>query len=212
MDGPRSWDADITVRWKLSDGEPLTLRLRSGVLSHVMGTGRAAGAPDVDICLTEAEVRAVLLGVVAPADLAAPPRSRDHLGRRQADRAARPPQRSGPGLRHRHPLTWSAPQRRASARPYPARATGAGYGCVTRRRSGWASGAPTAYVPSGWCVVRGTGRERQGAWRETLNDGSLFIWPTARPQPKSAGSKPPGSTSSPVPPRWSPRWAGRRRP
>ncbi|RPK38636.1 hypothetical protein EES39_28295 [Streptomyces sp. ADI92-24] len=73
VDGPRSWDADITVRWKLSDGEPLTLRLRSGVLSHAMGTGRAAGAPDVEICLTVAEVRAVLLGVVAPADLAARP-------------------------------------------------------------------------------------------------------------------------------------------
>lgn len=73
VDGPRSWDADITVRWKLSDGEPLTLRLRNGVLTHVMGTGRAAATPDVEICLTEAEVRAVLLGVVAPADLAARP-------------------------------------------------------------------------------------------------------------------------------------------
>lgn len=73
VDGPRSWDADITVRWKLSDGEPLTLRLRNGVLTHVTGSGRAAASPDVEICLTEAEVRAVLLGVVAPADLAARP-------------------------------------------------------------------------------------------------------------------------------------------
>lgn len=71
VDGPGSWDADITVRWKLSEGEPLTLRLRNGVLTHVRGTGPAAAAPDVEILLTEPEVRAVLLGSLAPADLRA---------------------------------------------------------------------------------------------------------------------------------------------
>ncbi|MFJ6615318.1 alkyl/aryl-sulfatase [Streptomyces sp. NPDC091289] len=73
VDGPGSWDADITVRWKLSDGEPLTLRLRNGVLTHVRGTGPAAAAPDVEILLTEPEVRAVLLGSLSPADLMARP-------------------------------------------------------------------------------------------------------------------------------------------
>ncbi|WP_103533061.1 alkyl/aryl-sulfatase [Streptomyces sp. SM11] len=71
VDGPGSWDADITVRWKLSEGEPLTLRLRNGVLTHVRGTGPAAAAPDVEILVTELEMRAVLLGSLSPADLMA---------------------------------------------------------------------------------------------------------------------------------------------
>lgn len=73
VDGPRSWDADIAVRWKPVGGDVLTLRLRNGVLTHVKGTGPSAAGPDVEISLTEAEVRAVLLGVVSPADLAARP-------------------------------------------------------------------------------------------------------------------------------------------
>ncbi|MER7695836.1 alkyl sulfatase dimerization domain-containing protein [Streptomyces sp. NPDC096095] len=72
--GPRSWEADITARWTLSEGgEPLTMRLRNGVLTHVRGTGPTAAAPDVEILLKEAEVRAVLLGALAPADLTARP-------------------------------------------------------------------------------------------------------------------------------------------
>ncbi|MEU5891130.1 alkyl sulfatase dimerization domain-containing protein [Streptomyces sp. NPDC047461] len=71
VDGPRSWDADITVRWNVADGDRVTLRLCNGVLTHVTGTGPAAADPDVEISLTEADLRAVLLGVVSPADLAA---------------------------------------------------------------------------------------------------------------------------------------------
>ncbi|MFF1295794.1 MULTISPECIES: alkyl/aryl-sulfatase [unclassified Streptomyces] len=71
VDGPRSWDADITVRWNVADGDRVTLRLCNGVLTHVTGTGPAAADPDVEISLTEADLRAVLLGIVSPADLAA---------------------------------------------------------------------------------------------------------------------------------------------
>jgi alkyl sulfatase BDS1-like metallo-beta-lactamase superfamily hydrolase len=70
VDGPRSWDADITVRWNLTDGEPHTQRLRNGVLTHVTGTGIAAADPDVEVTLGEADLRAVLLGTLPPADLA----------------------------------------------------------------------------------------------------------------------------------------------
>ncbi|MCX5358997.1 MBL fold metallo-hydrolase [Streptomyces sp. NBC_00124] len=71
VDGPRSWNADITVRWNVADGDRVTLRLCNGVLTHVTGTGPAAADPDVEISLTEADLRAVLLGIVSPADLAA---------------------------------------------------------------------------------------------------------------------------------------------
>ncbi|MEV0171003.1 alkyl sulfatase dimerization domain-containing protein [Streptomyces sp. NPDC050803] len=71
VDGPRSWDADITVRWNPTGGAPVTLRLRNGVLTQVTGTGPAAGGPDVEITLAEADLRAVLLGALSPADLAA---------------------------------------------------------------------------------------------------------------------------------------------
>ncbi|GGV19343.1 beta-lactamase-like protein [Streptomyces litmocidini] len=71
IDGPRSWDADITVRWNLTGGDPVTQRLRNGVLTHVTGSGPAVADPDVEITLTERELRAVLLGVVAPSDLTA---------------------------------------------------------------------------------------------------------------------------------------------
>ncbi|MEV0598805.1 alkyl sulfatase dimerization domain-containing protein [Streptomyces sp. NPDC050315] len=70
VDGPRSRDADITVRWKLVDGDPLTLRLRNGVLTHVTGNGPAAADPDIEIGLDEATLRAVLLGTTAPDELA----------------------------------------------------------------------------------------------------------------------------------------------
>lgn len=42
VDGPRSWDADICVRWSVKDREPVTMRLRNGVLTHVTGIGPAA--------------------------------------------------------------------------------------------------------------------------------------------------------------------------
>ncbi|MGW2084209.1 alkyl/aryl-sulfatase [Streptomyces sp. NPDC001880] len=71
LDGPRSWDADIAVRWNPKGGDPVTLRLRNGVLGHVTGTGPAAAGPDVEITLDEADLRAVLLGTVTPAELAA---------------------------------------------------------------------------------------------------------------------------------------------
>ncbi|MFE6273295.1 alkyl/aryl-sulfatase [Streptomyces goshikiensis] len=72
VDGPRSWDADITVRWRFPDGrEPSTLRLRNGVLTHVRGLGPAVGEPDVEITLDEASLRGVLLGQAVLPDLVA---------------------------------------------------------------------------------------------------------------------------------------------
>ncbi|MFJ3777168.1 alkyl/aryl-sulfatase [Streptomyces sp. NPDC090075] len=71
VDGPRSWDADITVRWNVKDGTPVTMRLRNGVLTHVTGTGTAAPAPDVEFTLTETDLRAVVLGTLPPAALSA---------------------------------------------------------------------------------------------------------------------------------------------
>ena len=73
LDGPRSWDADICVRWNIPSQDPVTLRLRNGVLTHVTGTGPAAGDPDVEITLDEDTLRAVLLGTVPPSDLAGRP-------------------------------------------------------------------------------------------------------------------------------------------
>ncbi|MFD7837953.1 alkyl/aryl-sulfatase [Streptomyces sp. NPDC059761] len=70
VDGPRSWDADVTVRWRLTDGrEPSTLRLKNGVLTHVRGLGPAAGEPDVEIALDEPALRALLLGRTSLPDL-----------------------------------------------------------------------------------------------------------------------------------------------
>lgn len=71
VDGPRSWDADIAVRWNPRGGDPVTLRLHNGVLVRVTGTGPAAADPDVEFTLDEADLRAVLLGTVTPAELAA---------------------------------------------------------------------------------------------------------------------------------------------
>ncbi|MFG3254864.1 alkyl/aryl-sulfatase [Streptomyces sp. NPDC048172] len=71
VDGPRSWHADLTVRWNLPDGEPLTLRLFNGVLTHLTGTGPAVAPPDVEITGGEADLRAVLLGALPPVGLAA---------------------------------------------------------------------------------------------------------------------------------------------
>jgi hypothetical protein len=82
VDGPRGWDADITVRRNLTDGEPVTRRLRSGVLTHVTGTGSAVSAPDVEVTLAKSALRAVLLGTVN-----------------------RPNWRSRPGLRPRHTMS-----------------------------------------------------------------------------------------------------------
>jgi alkyl sulfatase BDS1-like metallo-beta-lactamase superfamily hydrolase len=71
VDGPRSWDADITVRWQLPDAAPITMRLHNGVLTHVTGTGPAAAAPDVELTLDEAALRAILLTSADPATLIA---------------------------------------------------------------------------------------------------------------------------------------------
>ncbi|WP_203685509.1 alkyl sulfatase dimerization domain-containing protein [Streptomyces sp. SID14515] len=70
VDGPRSWDADITVRWNVNGADPVTLRLYNGVLTHTTGGGPAAAAPDVEVTLDETDLRAVLLGRLAPGDLA----------------------------------------------------------------------------------------------------------------------------------------------
>ncbi|MFG3379393.1 alkyl/aryl-sulfatase [Streptomyces sp. NPDC047999] len=76
LDGPRSWDAAITVRWDVRDGPRITWRLRNGVLTHVRGPGPGADEPDVAVGLAEADLRAVLLGALAPGELAAGGRAR----------------------------------------------------------------------------------------------------------------------------------------
>ncbi|MFD7876313.1 alkyl/aryl-sulfatase [Streptomyces sp. NPDC059766] len=73
VDGPRSWDADITVRWNFTAGKPVTMRLRNGVLVHGTGTALSVAEADVEISLAEADLRAVLLGTVSPADLVGRP-------------------------------------------------------------------------------------------------------------------------------------------
>ncbi|MGW1727514.1 alkyl/aryl-sulfatase [Streptomyces sp. NPDC002306] len=69
VDGPRGWDADITVRWNITGAAPVTMRLRHGVLVHGTGATLSAAKPDVEISLAEADLRAVLLGTLAPAAL-----------------------------------------------------------------------------------------------------------------------------------------------
>ncbi|WP_432067256.1 alkyl/aryl-sulfatase [Streptomyces sp. C10-9-1] len=76
LDGPRSWDAGITVRWDVRDGPRITWRLRNGVLTHVTGSGPGADEPDVVVGLAEADLRAVLLGTLTPEDLASGGRAR----------------------------------------------------------------------------------------------------------------------------------------
>ncbi|MEU8508553.1 alkyl sulfatase dimerization domain-containing protein [Streptomyces brevispora] len=62
VDGPRCWDADLTIRFNPRDADPVTVRLRNGVLVHTTGTTPAAAAPGLDITLEEADLRALLLG------------------------------------------------------------------------------------------------------------------------------------------------------
>ncbi|MER7785243.1 alkyl sulfatase dimerization domain-containing protein [Streptomyces albidoflavus] len=76
VDGPRAWDAELAVRFRLTDGEPFVLRLRNGVLTHDRGTPPLEVAPDAEFTLDEATLRAVLVGEVAPDVLAA----RDDVG------------------------------------------------------------------------------------------------------------------------------------
>ncbi|MBV1948498.1 alkyl/aryl-sulfatase [Streptomyces sp. BV129] len=71
VDGPRSWDADLAIRFRLSDGDPVSLRLRNGVLIHTAGTTPGERAPDTEITLTETDLRALLLGAASLTDLAA---------------------------------------------------------------------------------------------------------------------------------------------
>lgn len=71
VDGPRAWDADLVIRFRLRDGDPVSLRLRNGVLIHTTGTTPGERAPDTEITLTETDLRALLLGATSLADLAA---------------------------------------------------------------------------------------------------------------------------------------------
>ncbi|MEU9916832.1 hypothetical protein [Streptomyces sp. NPDC051001] len=48
------------MRVATGDRDRVTQRLCNGVLTHVTGTGPAAADPDVEISLTEADLRAVL--------------------------------------------------------------------------------------------------------------------------------------------------------
>ncbi|MFJ3203516.1 alkyl sulfatase C-terminal domain-containing protein [Streptomyces sp. NPDC086989] len=77
VDGPRSRDADVTVRRHLPDGGgPRTLRLKNGVLTHVRGAGPAAGEPDVEITPDEPALRSLLLGRADLGELVAGGRAR----------------------------------------------------------------------------------------------------------------------------------------
>ncbi|WP_432104770.1 alkyl/aryl-sulfatase [Streptomyces sp. bgisy091] len=69
VNGPRAWDADITVLFRIRGGDPVTLRLHNGVLTHTTGTGPSAGRPDLEIALDEPALRALLLGSVGPGEL-----------------------------------------------------------------------------------------------------------------------------------------------
>ncbi|MEV7510170.1 alkyl sulfatase dimerization domain-containing protein [Streptomyces sp. NPDC091201] len=71
VDGPGSWDEDLTVRWNLRGTGPITMRLYNGVLTHITGDGPAVGPPGVTITLDETDLRAVLLGTADLGELAA---------------------------------------------------------------------------------------------------------------------------------------------
>ncbi|MFE3636116.1 alkyl/aryl-sulfatase [Streptomyces cellostaticus] len=68
VDGPRAWDTAVTVRWDLTDAEPVTQRLRNGVLTCTRAR-TADTEPDVTVALAETDLRDVLLGLVGPAEL-----------------------------------------------------------------------------------------------------------------------------------------------
>jgi alkyl sulfatase BDS1-like metallo-beta-lactamase superfamily hydrolase len=76
VDGPKAWHADLAIRFRRPEAEPVTLRLRNGVLVHTTGTSPADADPDADIALTEADLRALLLGAADLTDLAAHGRAR----------------------------------------------------------------------------------------------------------------------------------------
>jgi alkyl sulfatase BDS1-like metallo-beta-lactamase superfamily hydrolase len=69
VDGPRSWDADLTIRFNVRDGDPVTVRLHNGVLVHTTGKTPEAAEPDLDVTLAEADLRALLLGTGGLDDL-----------------------------------------------------------------------------------------------------------------------------------------------
>ncbi|MGW6916919.1 alkyl/aryl-sulfatase [Kitasatospora sp. NPDC054939] len=75
IDGPTCWDADLSVRWNLRDGGAYTWRLHNGLLTHGTADGPDSADPGVQITLDEADLRALLLGTLAPADLLAPGRA-----------------------------------------------------------------------------------------------------------------------------------------
>jgi alkyl sulfatase BDS1-like metallo-beta-lactamase superfamily hydrolase len=70
VDGPRSWEADLTIRFSIRDADPVTARLHNGVLVHTTGATPEAADPDTDITLDEADLRALLLGSAQLDDLA----------------------------------------------------------------------------------------------------------------------------------------------
>ncbi|MFJ3881613.1 alkyl/aryl-sulfatase [Streptomyces sp. NPDC090077] len=70
VNAPACWDKTVTVRWSLDDGRRITQWLRNGVLSHSSHARAAAGQPDVEISLGEADLRAVLIGAVPATELA----------------------------------------------------------------------------------------------------------------------------------------------
>ena len=56
------WHADLSIRFRVRDAAPITLRLRNGVLVHSTGAAPDGRDPDVDVTLTEADLRALLGG------------------------------------------------------------------------------------------------------------------------------------------------------
>ncbi|MFD4292265.1 alkyl/aryl-sulfatase [Rhodococcus sp. NPDC058505] len=62
LDGPRSWDADITIDWRVTDADLVhRSRLRNGVLVHFDVDGEVP-APDATFTISNADLHRLLLG------------------------------------------------------------------------------------------------------------------------------------------------------
>ncbi|MET9255078.1 alkyl sulfatase dimerization domain-containing protein [Streptomyces sp. NPDC003717] len=70
VDGPRSFDTDLAIRFRVRDGDVHDLRLRNGVLVHTTGTAPGGREPDAEIALADTDLRALLLGAADLPDLA----------------------------------------------------------------------------------------------------------------------------------------------
>ncbi|MDG3009468.1 MBL fold metallo-hydrolase [Rhodococcus sp. D2-41] len=71
VDGPKAWDADITIDWKVTDADVVhRSRLHNGLLVHY-DVGGDLPAPDTAFALTNVDLHRVLLGAADPSELIA---------------------------------------------------------------------------------------------------------------------------------------------